>query len=407
MNEIFKRKRYLSFLQGFAFTPVIKVLTGLRRVGKSSLLQSYLDEQKEAESLESDDIFYVNKDDFSFAFIKNATDLHQYFEDWYQKKKRSRFIVALDEVQEIDEWERIVNGLLAKYQQQVDIIITGSNASMLSGDLATLLSGRYVTLRVYPLSFTEYSDATQSKPANQTFEKYLQRGGMPGLLHIPDNPEFTKAYLSDIYSTILLKDIVEHFSVRNVEFLEQLYQYIFTNIGCVISAKKISDYLKSQKISHSVDTVLQYLHYGQEAFLLQKVKSSDPGSKKIFEIYQKYYVGDLGIRNSIVGYSPARDKGRVLENYVYLQLMTYGWNVMIGRLKNKKEIDFIAEKNGIIKYFQVCYLLADERVIDREYSALESVHDSWGKYVLSLDEMEMGIRNGIKHYKIYEIEQIL
>ncbi len=156
-----------------------------------------------------------------------------------------------------------------------------------------------------------------------------------------------------------------------------------------------------------METVLQYLHYGQDAFLLHKVKSFDPGSKKIFEIYQKYFVGDIGIRNAVVGYQPVRDRGRILENYVYMTLKAKGYSVSIGRLKNKKEIDFIAEKNGIIKYFQVCYLLTDEKVIEREYSGLESLSDSWEKYVLSFDEEKMGIRNGIIHKKIFELEDVL
>ncbi len=408
MKEIFPRKRYLSFLEGFSFAPIIKVLTGLRRVGKSSLLQIYIQELKQKNALSEQDVLYINKENFTFDNIRNAQDLFQYFEKWYaQKPTRNKFIVAIDEVQEIFEWEKIINSLLAEYQGHIEIIITGSNASMLSGDLATLLSGRYVTLTVYPFDFTEYCAYRVLNKNKENFELYLRDGGMPGLFYLPQNREFTDIYLAGIYDTVLLKDIVENFSVRNVSFLEQLYRYIFANTGCIISAKKISDYLKSQKISHSIETVLQYLHYGQDAFLLHKVASCDPGSKKFFEIYQKYYVGDIGIRNALVGYNPIRDRGRVLENYVYIQLISRGWNVSVGRLKNGKEIDFIAEKQGIIKYFQVCYLLSDENVIEREYSALESVADSWEKYVLSLDDIEMGIRNGIFHKKVFEIEDIL
>ncbi len=405
---MFYREKYLHVLEGFAFTPVIKVLTGIRRVGKSSLLQTYIQRQQEKKNIPAAHILTINKELFIFDHLKTANDLFAYFQEWYATLPENvPFMVAIDEVQEIFEWEKVINSLLASYQKRIDITITGSNASLLSSDLATLLSGRYITLRVFPFSFTEYCEYHKKNPDKSFFLEYLRFGGLPGTFFLPREDSFLDAYLQGIYSTVLLKDVVEYFSVRNVEFLKQLYQFVFTNIGNIVSAKKISDYLKSQKISHSMETVLQYLHYGEDAFLLQKVVSCDPGSKRVFEIYQKYYVGDIGLRNAICGYSPVRDQGRILENYVFLQLLGAGYSVKIGRLKDATEIDFIAEKNGITKYFQVCYLLADETVIEREYAPFEKIYDQWEKYVISLDEENMGMRNGIRHENIWKLEEIL
>ncbi len=210
-------------------------------------------------------------------------------------------------------------------------------------------------------------------------------------------------YLRGIYSTILLKDIVRHFGLRNVAFFEDLYRYLFSNIGSVFSAKSISDYLLSQKIKLSPETILTYLEYGQKAYLIHLAKAEDPATKKYFEIYNKYYVSDMGLRNSLIGWNPARDIGKILENFVYLELIRAGYSVRIGRLKNGKEIDFVAEKRGIVKYLQVTYKLGGETTIEREYMALESLNDHWEKYVVSMDEMSFGVRNGIKHVRILDL----
>lgn len=214
-------------------------------------------------------------------------------------------------------------------------------------------------------------------------------------------------YLQSVYHTIVLKDIVTRFSIKNIDFFQTLYKYIFANIGNIFSAKNISDYLKSQHLSISVDSVLNYLSYGENAFIIYKIQTQDIKSKKLFSIYNKYYVGDLGLRNSLVGYQPARDIGGILENIIFLWLKKYGFIITIGRLPQGKEIDFIAEKNGKLIYIQVATTILDPSTLEREYSALELVEDNWEKYVVTMDTQSFGIRNGIKHSKIQEFESVL
>lgn len=408
-EKLYVRDRYVLQLHGFAFAPVVKILTGMRRVGKSSIVKSYIQQSIQYKALTAEYIWYINKELLKFDAIRTYQDLNLLFLEWRRTlpKQSSKFLIAIDEIQEIDGWERFIASVLAEFQQQVDIVITGSNSNMLSSHLATLLSGRYVEIRVFPLDFPEYCGIRSIDETKDNFLQYLQFGGMPGLFAMKSDPQFLNSYLQGIYATAVLKDVIEYFSVRNTEFLKILYQYVFTNIGNIFSAKSIVDYLKSQRISVSVDTVLKYLSHAEDAYLIYKVKSCDPGTKKIFSIYQKYYIADLGLRNAMTGYLPVRDQGRILENYVYLLLLLNGYDVYIGRLKNNKEVDFIAEKQGKKFYIQVCYLLTDQSVIDREYSALESIQDNWPKYVVSMDEQDLGVRNGIEHISLMDMTSIL
>jgi predicted AAA+ superfamily ATPase len=214
-------------------------------------------------------------------------------------------------------------------------------------------------------------------------------------------------YLLSVYVSIILKDIVQHQRIQNVSFFQDLYRYTMTNIGNIISAKSIRDYLTAQRLTISTDTVINFLHYGTETFLLNKVKSVHPNTKQYFEIFNKYYAGDLGLRNAIVGYGFDKDMRKLMENYVFLELKRNGYEVKIGRLANEKEIDFIAEKQGIIKYFQVCYLLDTQETIDREYGVFAEINDNWEKYVVSFDERDMGIKEGIKRVSVMELSKVL
>ncbi len=399
--------KYSEKIEKFLGKPVIKVLSGMRRVGKSSLLKSVIQNLVTSGQYKSEDIFYLNKESYEWDHIRTYHDLMELFLTFEKKGDHGKILVAIDEIQDIEEWERFIRSIFSDKQDTIDIIITGSNSTLLSGELATFLTGRYVEFKIFPLDFEEYTLFRNKTPTDALFLEYLHYGWLPGIIRMWRDEESIYEYLHGIYSTILLKDIVRHFGLRNVAFFEDLYRYLFSNIGSVFSAKSISDYLLSQKIKLSPETILTYLEYGQKAYLIHLIKAEDPATKKYFEIYNKYYVSDIGLRNSLIGWNPARDIGKVLENFVYLELIRAGYSVRIGRLKNGKEIDFVAEKWGIIKYFQITYKLWEETTIEREYSALESLDDHWEKYVISMDTMSFGVRNGIKHLQILDLQSVL
>ncbi len=415
-QEIIERNKYLQEIQDFLWTPLIKVLIWARRVGKSSILKNII--QKEYKSwIFWDNFFYINKEDIVFDNIKNYLDLQKEFENFLENVNEDKKIfVAIDEVQEIEVWEKFVNSLLSKYKSNIEIFVTGSNSSLLSSDLATLLTWRYISFKIYPLSFEEFLKFSWKKRSKQEFLKYLELGWMPWIFETNFTNNAIKWYLKWVYNSILLKDIVKYFWVKNIDFLETLYKFILVNIWNVFSAKKITDYLKSQKIKVNVDTVLNYLNFWEKWFLINKVKTQELQSKKIFEVYDKYYSEDLGIRNAIVWFELSRDIWLLLENYVFNTLKYYSYEITIWRLKiydkfSKKyknlEIDFIAEKDWKKKYFQVCYLLSWEDVISREFWNLELIEDSWPKYVVSFDDINFWERNWIKHINIIDLEKIL
>lgn len=385
---------------------MVKVLIWQRRVGKSILLKQIIRYLVLEEWRNQDQIFYMNKEFPEYDTINSYQDLLDLLLPFVQRQK-GRFLITIDEIQEIEHWEKAINGILSKHAPQAEIIITGSNSHLLSGELATLLSGRYLEIPVYPLSYDELQTFTKAFETDQYFENYLQYGGLPWRFEMNQDNEVISHYLQSVYNTIVLKDIVTRFAVKNIDFFQTLYKYIFATIGNVFSAKNISDYLKSQHISMSVDSVLNYLSYGEDAFILYKVKSQDIKTKKIFSIYNKYYAGDIGLRNSIVGYQFARDISGLLENIVFLWLKKYGFSIAIGRLPQGKEVDFVAEKNWRLIYIQVATTILDPSTLKREYSGLESIDDNWEKYVVTMDKEFFGVRNGIKHSKIQDFEKIL
>ncbi|MDD2565501.1 MAG: ATP-binding protein [Candidatus Gracilibacteria bacterium] len=407
-EKIIARKFYNNGLKNYLNSNVIKVITGMRRVGKSYLMKYLIQDIINDDYTSINNIFYINKEDLEFDYIKDYTDLNNDFIIFLSKiDKNKKIIVCVDEIQEIKGWERFINSILSKYQTNIEIFITGSNSNMLSSELSTLITGRYIEFEVFPLSFKEYCVFADKEKSKDLFLEYLKYGGLPGIFYMNKDDRIIFNYLKGIYSTILLKDIVSYFGLRNIDFFENLYKYIFSNIGNIFSAKSISDYLKSQKVKISPETVLNYLDYGLKVYLLDLVKATNPDTKKYFEIYNKYYVGDLGLRNSLVGFDIKRDMGKLMENYVFLELKRYGYDIKIGRLSSGKEIDFIAEKNGIIKYFQVCYLLGSEDTINREYYSLEEIKDNWEKYVVSFDDIDFGISQGIKHINVMKINEVL
>ncbi len=388
--KIYKRKKYIEQIQPFIGKPLIKVLVGQRRVGKSFLLETI------AQDLTADgvQVIYIDKESYEFDNIRDYNNLNEYIINTSVSPKVAVFI---DEVQEIAEFEKSLRHFYKK--SGFDLYITGSNANLLSGELATLLSGRYIEIEVYPLDYREFLEINELDNNEINFLKYLQFGGMAGLSILPDEAKIKREYLQNIYNSILYKDIIKRNQIRNVVFLENLVNYIADNVGSQVSAKKISDYLKSQKIQISINTVIDYLKFLTDAFIIRKVKRQDINGKKIFEIGEKYYFEDLGIRNNIATFSP-KDVQKVYENVVFCHLKSHGYDILTGAWADK-EVDFIANKNGEITYFQVTYLLIEQSTFDREFGNLLLIKDNFPKYVISHDVLpHQNTYKGISHLSL-------
>jgi predicted AAA+ superfamily ATPase len=385
------RFKYLEKIRPFIGKPVIKILVGMRRVGKSELLTQVknLIHQHEPEL----PCLYINKELRSFDFIKDNEDLNAYIDAQGTGVCGALFI---DEVQEIENWEKSIASCLV---EGLDIYITGSNAHLLSSDLATLLSGRYVEFPVYPLSFTEFSELRNSdETASEKFQLFLKYGGLPGLhaFEFEDTPSFQ--YLDAIYQSILLKDIVKRHQIRNVALLDNVTQYLFDNIGNLFNASNVSKYLRSQRLNNSLPTVQAQVKYICEAFLAHQVRQYDLKGKRYLEINDKYFVSDLGLRHAILGYKSADISG-MLENIVFLELVRNDYQVAIGRV-GKQEVDFVCDRRGERTYIQVSYLMSGMDTAEREFGALETIPDNHPKYVISLDPILFKRESGVKHLNL-------
>jgi len=374
------RPLYLDRIKPFIGKSLIKVLVGQRRVGKSYLLRQILQEIQTTSP--QTNCIYINKESLDFTFIKTAEDLHTYVTSKLVESQKTALFI--DEVQDIDSFESVLRDYCAR--DSFDIYISGSNANLLSSELATFLSGRYIEFKIYGLSYPEYLQFHVLEDSVRSFQSYLKNGGLPYLIHLNKDAEVISEYHKNMYNTIILKDVVTRYNVRNVAFLESLNQFLASNIGSIVSAKKISEYLKSQKVTISTQSVLDYLSYLESALFILKVQRTELQGKKIFEIGEKYYFEDLGIRNALVGFS-LNDIHKLLENVVYTHLKMANYTVWIG-IDGKKEIDFIAEKNGERIYIQVAYLLQDEKTIEREFGNLLAIQDNYPKFVITMDDLE-------------------
>jgi predicted AAA+ superfamily ATPase len=379
MTDYIERPLYINRIKPFIGKSLIKVLIGQRRVGKSFLLMQIRDLIK-AQSPEIQ-IIYINKEQHEFAGIKNSNDLFLYLSQVVEKDKKVALFI--DEIQDIESFEITLRDLATR--GTYDIYCTGSNANLLSSELATFLSGRYIEIKVFGLSYKEFLVFYNLTDQVNSFQTYLKFGGLPYLINLNTDIDVAYEYLKSIYNTILLKDVVTRFKIRNIKFLENLIVFIADNIGSIVSSKKISDYLKSQKINISTQVVIDYLGYLEASFLIFKVKRTGIEGKKIFEIGEKYFFEDIGIRNAIVGYK-TNDINKVLENIVYLHLRIAGYVVTVG-IEDDKEIDFIAQKSGEKIYIQVAYMLGNENTIKREFGNLLSIQDNFPKYVVTMDEI--------------------
>ena len=392
------RDNYLKKLIGAKDTEFIKVITGVRRSGTSTLLLMFKDYLIN-NGVKEENIIYINFESALYDDIKNYKDLYNYVKE---KVKKDMIYLLLDEVQNIESWERAINSF--KVDFKIDIYLTGSNAYLLSSELSTLLSGRYIEIKMYPLSFSEYLifNNYDNKDLDDKFNEYLKYGGLPVITLIKDNDELVLSYLNDIYNTIVKKDIIDRNNIKDVALLENIIKYLSNNIGSSVSSTKISDYLNSNKIVEKSNhqTIDNYLNMLEKSFIMYKANRTDIKSKALLKTLGKYYISDTGIRNIILGFRNI-DEGHLLENVVYLELLRRGYRVNIGK-SNDYEVNFVAENPNDIKYYQVTKSLLNEEVKMRELRSLESIADNYEKIILTMDKSINKDYNGIKIVNIID-----
>ena len=388
--ELVSRPNYYSKVEKFLGKGILIVLTGQRRVGKSYVMRELV-QRKQTEDA---NVIYIDKEKAAFDFIANYKDLVAYIDE--QRVPQKHTYILIDEVQEIEEFER---GLRNYYDSpDIDIIVTGSNSDTLSSDLATLLSGRYVEIFIQGLSYEEFLVFHQLEDNDETLRKYINYGGLPGLRPMGlDDPEVIRQYLQGVYNTILVKDIVRRKKVRNVPFLENLIKYVGDNIGKPLSATNIQNYMTSNQNEVSKNLILKYLKATTEAFLVHNVTRYNLHGKKLLESNDKYYFGDVGLRNFIVGGRRANDIEKIVENLVYQHLIRLGYKVTVGQMY-ATEIDFVGTKGDDTIYVQASYLITEESTFEREFGNLKKINDNYPKYVISMTPfMDSSKYEGILH----------
>lgn len=395
--QLIERKPYVDKVLSYLGKGIIVVLTGQRRVGKSCVLRSVSQRLKAEDA--NVNIIYVNKEYSDFSDIKDEKQFSSYVEQHLVDSRHN--VLLVDEVQDIVHFESTLRSLQAK--EQCDIVITGSNAKILSGELATYLSGRYIEVHILGLSYQEFLLFHRLPEQDESFKLYLQFGGLPQLAHIGlEHTDMVRDYLSDIYNTVIMKDVISRESIRNVRFLEDLVKFVAYNAGKNISANSISKFMRSQQITVSPTLTANYLLFLCNAYIIRQSKRFDIHGRRLLETNEKYYFNDLGLRNALVGIQLIRDMEKLLENVVYLHLCQRGYRVNVGQLQNG-EIDFVAEKGDERQYIQVCYTLSSQATIDREFGNLQKVRDDYPKQVICMDSMFAGSRHeGIRCLHVRE-----
>lgn len=392
-----KREMYMKRIRPFIGNDLIKVMTGIRRAGKSVMLE-LIQEELIASGIDADNFICINFEDLRNVHLLNAMALHEEILKRAEQLK-GKVYLFFDEIQEVEDWEKCINSF--RVSLDCDIYITGSNAKLLSGELATYLGGRYVEFVIYPFSFLEflelYHTVNSAASVQECFQKYLLVGGMPYLSNIRYEEEPSKQYLSDLFNSVQLKDIVKRNKVRDVDLLERIIAYVMANVGTTFSASSLVKFLKNEHRTTSTDTVLNYIKYCCDSYLFYQVKREDLQGKQILTTNEKYYIADHGIREAVFG-GNMRDINLVLENIVYMELVRRGYKVTIGKT-GTKEIDFVCDQRGEKLYVQVAYLLADESTVNREFGVYDTIRDNFPKCVVTMDEIDMS-RNGIKHRNI-------
>jgi len=394
-----KRDLYINQLQSYIGQPLIKVITGIRRCGKSVLLMLLKDALLQS-GISDSRIIYINFESFQYSDIKEAKHLYDYVKNIIGDKT-GRFYIMLDEVQEVSSWEKAINSFSVDFD--VDIYLTGSNSRMLSGELATYLAGRYIELSMFPLSFKEFlifrdSLVPQKEHYYEEFDRFLHLGGFP-VIHMGNyTDEESYKIVLDIYSSVILRDAVQRNNIRDVELLDRVVKYVFDNIGNKFSAKNVADYFKSQNRKLDLNTVYNYLNALESAFIIYRIPRYDIKGKEILKTNEKYFVGDQSLVYAVMGYRDRNISG-MLENIIMLELKRRGLKVFVGKLDNI-EVDFIAEKAGRRIYIQVSYKLSEQSTIDREYKPLLAIKDNYPKYVVTMEQNWHDNIDGIIHCNI-------
>ena len=395
-----KREKYLKDIRGFYNQDIIKVITGMRRSGKSILLLQIMEELKE-QGIKDKQIIYLNFEIIENMKYASPDSLNSYISN--QIKKNQKYYLFFDEIQNVQSWEKVINSFKAKYKDKVSIFITGSNSKLLSGELATLIAGRYVSFNIYPFTFKEVCELTNSENKNkyelaELFDNYIKWGGMPQRFSQNNEIEI-KNYLKDVYNSIVIKDIIERYKIKDIDLFNRIITYIITTPAQTFSAGSLVKYFESENRKVSLETIYNYLEYITESLIVKKAERYDIRGKRILTGKYKYYVADLGF-TEIISEGRKEQIGFKLENIVYNELISRGYNVNVGNI-GEKEIDFIATKFEKKIYVQVAYLLVDEDVINREFGAFDNIKDNYPKYVISMDTLSYS-QNGIIHKNIID-----
>lgn len=400
----FIREEYLRKVGKFTSQRLVKVLTGQRRAGKSYVLRQ-IAARLISSGVGRDNIFFLNKEYIAFDSIVNYADLDGLFREYLKRRRPlGKVYIFIDEILDIEGWEKFVNSYSQDYTIDCELFISGSNSKMLSAELSSLLTGRYVEFRIFPFSFDEFASCLGTSADRRAYVDYMRSGGLPELLRI-SGVEARTQYVDGVKNTIILKDIVQRHSVRDAVLLEDLFVYLVNNSSCLVSVQNIVNYLSSRGRKTTYDTVSQYIEYLSEAFLIHKIERYDLKGKEVLSGNAKYYANDPAYHNLLYG-GYGHGAGYMLENIVCLELLREGYKVYVGT-KNGREVDFVAELSDRRIYIQVAYMLVDEDVIKREYSPLQDIADNYEKIVVSLDDIALPLREGIRNIQAWNLAALL
>lgn len=400
----FPRKGYTDKIFDYIGNKLVKVLVGQRRAGKSYILRQIAHRLIE-NGVNPLNIFYINKEFTVFDFLTDYKDLEVLLKKYKERlKPEGKVWLFIDEIQNISDWEHFVNSHSQDFVESYEIFISGSNSKMLSGELATHLSGRYVEFEIFPFSFLEYTGITKKEPVKQSYIDYMESGSLPELFVLP-NDETKRNYISAIKDTVLLRDIIQRHNIKDPKLLEDLFIYLINNASNLVSIANMVNFFKSNGRRTTYDTVSNYIGYIEDTFLVHRTERYDIRGKETISGNCKYYINDLSFKNYLYpgfGYGI----GYKLENLVYLELRRTEYKVYVGAMRDK-EIDFVARKGDRLIYLQSSYLLADEQIIRREYTPLESINDNYEKVVVSLDDISLPSNNGIRHLQAWKLGELL
>jgi predicted AAA+ superfamily ATPase len=400
----FVRQNYLDQLLQFKDSRLVKVLVGQRRVGKSYVLRQYIQHLIDT-GVSSQNTLYINKEFTDFDFLENHQDLNALIQDYLiHFKIEGRLYVFIDEIQQIEDWERIVNSLSQDFTLAIDLFITGSNSELLSGELASLLSGRYVKFEILPFRFEEYCLFQKKEKSRKNYSLFMKEGALPELFHLPTD-ESKNHYVSSLKDTIILRDIVQRFSIKDTALLLDIFNYVVNNVSNLFSVNNLMNYFESKKRKTNYETLANYLNYLNQTFVIHKCERYDIKGKELLSGTVKYYLNDLAFRNYLFG-TASPSFGNLLENSIYLDLLKSNFIPQVGALRNK-EIDFVATRNNSILFVQVAYTLENEETYNREFGNLISLKNNNPKLIVTMDELPYEEKDGIYFVPAWELEVFL